>query len=80
MPPRRNKEKFQQLTEGEDYRSSRREILYHNKSSCAAEHFHSVASLESVRRQAPNNSKNWQWTTEGEVSARQSTPAPRGGE
>ncbi|GFU96408.1 transposable element Tcb2 transposase [Trichonephila clavipes] len=46
--------------------SSRRRIfLSRNRSSCVAEQFHSDASLEAVDRPAPNNSKNWQWTTEG---------------
>ncbi|GFX31185.1 transposable element Tc1 transposase [Trichonephila clavipes] len=45
-------------------------------SSYAAEQFHSDVSLEAVDRRAPNNSKNWQWTTEGDVSARRSTPSP----
>ncbi|GFS68183.1 transposable element Tcb2 transposase [Trichonephila clavipes] len=72
MPPRRNKEKFQQLTE--DYRPSRRRIfLTRNGSSCAAEQFHSGASLETVDQQAP---KNCQWMTEGNVSARQSIHTP----
>ncbi|GFX90484.1 hypothetical protein TNCV_4334891 [Trichonephila clavipes] len=48
--------------------------------SCAAEQFHSDASLEAVDRRAPNNSNNWQWTTEGDVSSRPSTPALHGGE
>ncbi|GFU87451.1 uncharacterized protein TNCV_2445851 [Trichonephila clavipes] len=68
MPPRRNKEKFHQDTEfkrEEDYRPSRRRIfLSRNRSSCAAEQFHSDTSLEAVDRRAPNNSKNWQRTTE----------------
>ncbi|PRD35569.1 UNVERIFIED_CONTAM: NACHT and WD repeat domain-containing protein 2 [Trichonephila clavipes] len=34
------------------------------KSSCAAEQFHSDASLQTVDRRAPNNSKNWQCMTE----------------
>ncbi|GFV41861.1 uncharacterized protein TNCV_2958771 [Trichonephila clavipes] len=71
MPAPRNKEKFQQLTEferaREDYRPSKRRIfLSRNNSSCAVEQFHSDASLEAVERRAPNNSKNWQWTTEEE--------------
>ncbi|GFX71923.1 hypothetical protein TNCV_1443461 [Trichonephila clavipes] len=45
-----------------------------------AEHFHSDTCLEAVDRRAPNNSKNWQWTMEGDVSARRSTPVPHGGE
>ncbi|GFV30276.1 uncharacterized protein TNCV_97511 [Trichonephila clavipes] len=58
------------VSTGEDCRPSRRKIfLPHNRSSCAAEQFHSDASLEALNRRAPNNSKNWQWTTEGEVSA-----------
>ncbi|GFV83303.1 uncharacterized protein TNCV_1900291 [Trichonephila clavipes] len=48
-------------------------------SSWVAEQFHSDSSLEAVDRRAPNNSKNWQWTTEGDVSARRSTPAPHDG-
>ncbi|GFY11496.1 uncharacterized protein TNCV_3183341 [Trichonephila clavipes] len=84
MPPRRNKEKFKQLAEferGEDHRPSRRRIFQsRNRSSCAAEQFHSDTSLEAVDRQAPNNSKNWQWMKEGNVSARRSTSAPHGDE
>ncbi|GFX95162.1 hypothetical protein TNCV_4921051 [Trichonephila clavipes] len=34
--------------------------------SCAAEQFHSDASLEAVDRRAPNYSKNLLWTTEDE--------------
>ncbi|GFU28784.1 transposable element Tc3 transposase [Trichonephila clavipes] len=49
-------------------------------SSCVTEQFHSDASLETVDRRAPNNSKNWQWTTEGDVSARCLIPPPHGGE
>ncbi|GFT71282.1 hypothetical protein TNCV_3002611 [Trichonephila clavipes] len=50
---------------GEDYRSSRRRIfLSRNRSSCATEQFHSDTSLEADHRRVPNNSKNWQWTTE----------------
>ncbi|GFU57540.1 hypothetical protein TNCV_3637031 [Trichonephila clavipes] len=50
------------------------------ESSCAAEQFHSDASLELVDRRAPNNSKNWQWTMEGNVSTRRSTHAPHDSE
>ncbi|GFW29687.1 transposable element Tcb2 transposase [Trichonephila clavipes] len=39
---------------------------------------HGNASLEVVNRQARNNSKNWQWTTENDGSVRRSTPAPQG--
>ncbi|GFW64683.1 transposable element Tcb1 transposase [Trichonephila clavipes] len=49
-------------------------------SSGAAEQFHNDESLEAVDRRPPNNSKNWQWTTQGNVSVRRSTPAPHGGE
>ncbi|GFW27991.1 hypothetical protein TNCV_768711 [Trichonephila clavipes] len=31
--------------------------------------------MEAVDRRVPKNSKNWQWMTEGNVSARRSTPA-----
>ncbi|GFT60399.1 hypothetical protein TNCV_4971661 [Trichonephila clavipes] len=51
-----------------------------NRSSCAAEQFRSDASLEAVDQRAPNNSKNWQWTTEGDVRVLRSTSAPHGGE
>ncbi|GFV83969.1 uncharacterized protein TNCV_1479711 [Trichonephila clavipes] len=50
------------------------------RSSCAAaEQFYSDASLEAEDRRAPSNSKNWQWMTEGDFSAQQSTLAPHGG-
>ncbi|GFY27352.1 uncharacterized protein TNCV_2069721 [Trichonephila clavipes] len=72
MPPRRNKEKLKQLTEFEQGRIiallRRRIFLSRNRSLCAAEQFHSDASLETVDRRAPNNSKNWQWMMEGDVS------------
>ncbi|GFS59416.1 hypothetical protein TNCV_3725531 [Trichonephila clavipes] len=45
-----------------------------------AEQFHSDVSLNVLNQRAPNNSKNWQWTTEGDVRARRSTPAPHGSE
>ncbi|GFU17090.1 hypothetical protein TNCV_1853501 [Trichonephila clavipes] len=48
---------------------------YHSIGACVSD-----ASLEAVDRRAPNNSKNWQWMTEGDVSTRRSTPAPHGGE
>ncbi|GFV36071.1 uncharacterized protein TNCV_345871 [Trichonephila clavipes] len=50
------------------------------RSSCTAEQFHSDASLEAVDRRAPNNSKNWQWMMEGDVSVRRTTPASHGGD
>ncbi|GFV01069.1 hypothetical protein TNCV_1009901 [Trichonephila clavipes] len=59
----------------EDYRPSRRRIfLSRNWSSCAAEQFHSDESLEAVDQRAPNNSKNWQWTVEGDC--KEPLPAP----
>ncbi|GFV65955.1 hypothetical protein TNCV_1303461 [Trichonephila clavipes] len=74
MPPRRNKEKSQQLTEFEqsgDYRPWTRSIfLSRNKRSCAAKQFHSDVSLEATDRRAPTNSKNWQ-----QLAARWSTAA-----
>ncbi|GFX05073.1 hypothetical protein TNCV_3439351 [Trichonephila clavipes] len=36
--------------------------------------------LEAVDRRAPSNSKNWQWTTEDDISARRPTPASHGDE
>ena len=52
-------------TEVEYQPSSRRIFLSCNSSSRAVEQFHSNASLEPEDRQELNNSKNWQWTTEG---------------
>ncbi|GFV08919.1 transposable element Tcb2 transposase [Trichonephila clavipes] len=53
---------------GKDYRPSRRRIfLSHNRSSFAGEQSHSDAILKAVGRRAPNNSKNWQWTTEDDA-------------
>ncbi|GFY04011.1 uncharacterized protein TNCV_1197891 [Trichonephila clavipes] len=70
MPPRGNKENIQQIMEferGEDYRPSRKRIfLSCNRGSCAAEQFHSNASLESLDQQAPNNSKNGSGQSKGE--------------
>ncbi|GFX23596.1 uncharacterized protein TNCV_3770691 [Trichonephila clavipes] len=84
MPPRRNKDKFQQRTEfkrGKIIGPSRRRIfLSRNRNSCTVEPFHSDASLEAVDQRAPNNSKNWPWKTEKDVSALRSTPAPHDGE
>ncbi|GFW05079.1 hypothetical protein TNCV_598731 [Trichonephila clavipes] len=42
------------------------------------ESFHNDVSMEEVDRREPNNTKNWQWTTEGDVSDRRSTPVPHG--
>ncbi|PRD31572.1 UNVERIFIED_CONTAM: hypothetical protein NCL1_23156 [Trichonephila clavipes] len=44
------------------------------------EQFHRDSSLEAVDQRAPNNSKNWEWMREGDVSAQRSTPALHGGE
>ncbi|GFU67368.1 hypothetical protein TNCV_640681 [Trichonephila clavipes] len=78
MHPRRNKQKFQQLTEFEQGRIiGLREGGFSYSTIGACVHFHSDASLEAVDRRAPN-SKNWQWTTEGDVSARRSAQAPHG--
>ncbi|GFW66800.1 hypothetical protein TNCV_3783701 [Trichonephila clavipes] len=57
MPPRRNKEKFQQLTEFERGLREGGFFLSRNRRSCAEEQFHSDASLEAMDRRAPNNSK-----------------------
>ncbi|GFY00757.1 hypothetical protein TNCV_2141491 [Trichonephila clavipes] len=66
---------------GEDYRTSRMRIfLSRNSSLYAAEQFHSGVSLEAVDRLAPNNSNKQQWTMEGDISARRSTPVPHGDE
>ncbi|GFT81183.1 transposable element Tcb1 transposase [Trichonephila clavipes] len=43
----------------------RRIFLLRNTSLCAVEQFNSDVNLEAVDRRAPNNSKSWQWTTEG---------------
>ena len=58
----------------------KRIFLSCNSNSCAAEQFHSDANLEKVHHGSPNNSKNWQWTTEGDVSARWLLFAPHGPE
>ncbi|GFV94321.1 hypothetical protein TNCV_2267751 [Trichonephila clavipes] len=64
---------------GENYRPLiRRTFLSRNRSSYTAEQFHRDASQEVVDRRAPNNSKKWQWMTEGDVSVQPSTPAPHG--
>ncbi|GFU91167.1 uncharacterized protein TNCV_4924971 [Trichonephila clavipes] len=82
MHPRQNKEKFQQLTKFErDKIICLREggiFLSRNRSSCAVEQFHSDASLEALDRREPNNWKNWQWTTEGDVSPQRLIPASYG--
>ncbi|GFS79990.1 hypothetical protein TNCV_751151 [Trichonephila clavipes] len=49
-----------------------------NRSLNLAEQFHSDASLETVDRRAPNNSKNWHWTAGGGVRMWRSTRAPHG--
>ncbi|GFY02562.1 hypothetical protein TNCV_3504421 [Trichonephila clavipes] len=69
MSPRRNKEKFQQLTEFEwvsviDLGEGG--ISYHAIGARVQEQLHSDASLEAVDKRAPNNSNNWQWRTETE--------------
>ncbi|PRD31583.1 UNVERIFIED_CONTAM: hypothetical protein NCL1_23106 [Trichonephila clavipes] len=46
---------------------------------CRGKVCQSDASLEAVDRRAPNNSKNWQWSTEGDVRVRRLTPAPHDG-
>ncbi|GFT86430.1 hypothetical protein TNCV_3259311 [Trichonephila clavipes] len=59
---------------------SHRAKFQSNRSLCAAEQFLIDASLEAVDQRAPNNSKNWKWSTEGDVSTRRSSPALHGGE
>ncbi|GFV40265.1 hypothetical protein TNCV_1444181 [Trichonephila clavipes] len=69
MPPRPNKVKTQQHKEFErGGLSAFRKVIFLslNTNQCAAEQFHSVVSLEAVNRRAPNNLKNWQWTTEAQ--------------
>ncbi|GFV29985.1 hypothetical protein TNCV_3100621 [Trichonephila clavipes] len=81
MPPGRNREKFQQLTGFEwGMIIGLREGGFSYRAIGARVQRNSYASLEAVNRRAPNNSKNWQWTTEGDVRARRSTPTPHGGE
>ncbi|GFW09042.1 transposable element Tcb1 transposase [Trichonephila clavipes] len=62
--PSRRKDKLQQVMEFERGWI----FLSRNRSSRVAEQFHRGASLEAVDRGAPNNLKNWQWTSEGDVS------------
>ena len=65
----------------EDYWPTRERIfLLCNSSFYVAKWFHGDRSLEAVDRRAPNNSKNWQWMTESDISVRRSTLAPHGGE
>ncbi|GFV69504.1 hypothetical protein TNCV_2779191 [Trichonephila clavipes] len=78
MSPRRNEEKFQQLTEFEPGRIIG---LREGGFSIAKQELvgsgiipQSDVSLEAVDRRAPSNSNNWQWTTEGDVSVRRSKP------
>ncbi|GFW91769.1 hypothetical protein TNCV_3400291 [Trichonephila clavipes] len=72
MPPRRNKEKFQQLTEfarmiiinlreGFSYRTT--EARVQRNSSTV------MQIWKQWTYEHRNNSKNWQWTMEGDVSA-----------
>ena len=71
MPPRRKKEKKTEFERGRIIGLREREFSYtFNTSSCAADQSHSDASLEGVDRREPNNSKKYQWMTEGEVNAR----------
>ncbi|GFU38989.1 uncharacterized protein TNCV_2144361 [Trichonephila clavipes] len=49
----------------EDYHPPRRRNSpLRNRSSHAAEWFHSDTNLEAVNRRTPNKSKHWQWITE----------------
>ncbi|GFV37652.1 transposable element Tcb2 transposase [Trichonephila clavipes] len=64
---------------GEDYQPSRRRIFLSRKRwFYAAEQLHSDVCWKAVDQRAPNNSKNWQWLPERDVSARRSTPGPHG--
>ena len=83
MPPRRKMKKFQQLTDfngGGLSAFEKDDILSRHSSLCAAEQFHNDASLEASDRRASNNSKNVQWTAEGDASVPRSAPAPHGDE
>ncbi|GFY15649.1 hypothetical protein TNCV_1282971 [Trichonephila clavipes] len=69
MPPRQNKEKFQELLEFEWGRiiGIREGVFYYRAIGarvqllfvCSSQ-FHSDASLKAMDRRAPNNSRNWQ--------------------
>ena len=66
---------------GEEYWLSKKRIfLSRNRNSCAAEGFHRDTTLEDVDQRVLNNSKNRQWTTVGDVSARRWTPASHNSE
>ena len=59
----------------EDFQPSRRRIfLLRYSSSCAAEQYHSDASLEAVDWQVSNNSKKWQMMMEADISMQGSKP------
>ncbi|GFX08766.1 hypothetical protein TNCV_4227861 [Trichonephila clavipes] len=85
MPPRRNKEKFQQLMEFERERIiGLREGGFSYRATRARVKRNSSTVMRVWKQwtdeQALNNLKNWQWKTGGDVNARRSTPAPHGGE
>ncbi|GFX48241.1 transposable element Tcb1 transposase [Trichonephila clavipes] len=73
MPPRRNKEKFQQLLRSLNVGGlsvlEKEGFPVRYRSSCAAEQFHSDVNLKAADRQAPNNSKHCQYKTESDVRA-----------
>ncbi|GFX41038.1 hypothetical protein TNCV_2217361 [Trichonephila clavipes] len=90
MPPRRNKEKLEQRTEFKRQMIiCLREGGFSSRALGTRVQFLSwVVVAKHLARQGfyllseavDNNSKNWQWTTAGDISARRSTPAPYGGE
>ncbi|GFY32529.1 hypothetical protein TNCV_3560371 [Trichonephila clavipes] len=66
---RRHSNNLRSLNRGRLSASRKRIFLFRNRRSFAAEQFHSDVSFDAVECRAPNNSKNWQWTAEGDVSA-----------
>ncbi|GFX38757.1 transposable element Tc1 transposase [Trichonephila clavipes] len=63
---RRNSNNLRSLNEDRLSALENEDFLSCNRSSCAAEQFHSDMSFEAVNQRAPNNSKKWQWMTEDE--------------
>ncbi|GFX17109.1 uncharacterized protein TNCV_4266351 [Trichonephila clavipes] len=80
MHPRRNKEKFQQLTEFERGKNIglREGFSYHAIGACVQRNS-SIVMRVLKQWTGEHRTKNWQWTTEGGVSARRSTPATHNG-
>ncbi|GFT74079.1 uncharacterized protein TNCV_3708011 [Trichonephila clavipes] len=84
MPPRRNKEKFQQLTEFERGRiiGLREGGFSYNALGARVQRKSSTVMRvwKEWTDERTEHFENWQWTTEGDVSARRLTPVLHGSE